>query len=71
MKTINKEDRNKFVIALSSWAWRFIPHLFMTPQHLLQKPGKKDRMIYDATYQHMADSISINMMTEDATISTI
>ena len=65
-KTVNKEDRNKFVVPLSSWMWRFIPHIFVTPQHLLQKAGKKDRMIYDASYQITKDSISVNMMTEDA-----
>ena len=66
MNTTNKEDRNKFAVTLSSWSWGFIPHLFITPQHILQKPGKKDRMIYDAAFQHTADLISINMMTEDA-----
>ena len=63
---MNKEDRNKFVVPLSSWMWRFIPHIFVTPQHLLQKAGKKDRMIYDASYQVTRDSVSVNMMTEDA-----
>ena len=65
-KTVNKEDRNKFVVPLSSWLWRFMPHIFVTPQHLLQKAGKKDRMIYHASSQVTKDSISVNMMTEDA-----
>ena len=65
-KTMNKDDKNKFVISIPSWLWRFIPHLFATPQHLHQKPGKKDRMIFDAKYMHTPDSISVNMMTEDA-----
>ena len=33
LKTMNKEHKNKFVIALPSWTWCFIPHLFITPQH--------------------------------------
>ena len=66
MKTMNKEHRNKFVIAIPSWTWRFIPHLFITPQHNHERKGHKDRLIYDAAYMHDADSIPINMMTEDA-----
>ena len=54
-KTVNKEDRNKFVVPLSSWMWRFIPHIFVT-----------DRMICDASFQVTRDSVSVNMMTEDA-----
>jgi hypothetical protein len=71
MKTMNKEEHNKFVIPLPGWTWCFIPHLLITPQHLLQKPGKKDRMIYGATFQHTPNSIPINMMTEDASKSEL
>ena len=53
------------------WSWRFIPHLFITPQHLLIKPGKKDCMIYDAAFRHTFDSIPINMMTEDASTAEL
>lgn len=67
MKTMNKEERNCFVIALSGWMWRFIPHLFYTPQHLLKKLGKNDRLIFDATFRHDEDSIPLNMMTSTAT----
>ncbi len=66
MKTANKEEKNNFVIPLPMWLWRFIPHLFFTPQHILEKEGKKDRQIFDAAYRHDADSIPINMMTADA-----
>ena len=68
---MNKEKRNTFVIPLSSWVWHFIPNLFATPNHVLQKLGKPDRMIFDAAYQHTADSIPINMMTEDASITEL
>ena len=66
LKTMNKEERNNFVIPLSSWLWRFVPHLFITPNHYLVLPGKKPRLIFDAKFQHTAESISINMMTADA-----
>ena len=66
MKTMNKEERNNFVIPLPSWLWRFIPHLFFTPQHILEKLNKKDRQIFDAAYRHCPECIPINMMTPDA-----
>ena len=63
MVTMNKEERNNFVIPLPMWLWRFLPHIFCTPQHILEKEGKKDRQIFDAKYQHDPESISVNMMT--------
>jgi hypothetical protein len=69
-ETMNKEDRNKFVIPLSCWSWRFIPHLFITPHHILIKKDKK-RMIYDAAHQHKSDSIPVNMMTENASFTEL
>lgn len=36
---------------------------FFVPQHLLVKPGKKERLIFYAKYRHLADSIPVNMMT--------
>jgi hypothetical protein len=36
METMNKEDRNNFVIPLPHWLARFIPNLFITPQHILE-----------------------------------
>ena len=31
IETMNKEERNNFVIPLPSWLWRFTPHLFFHP----------------------------------------
>ena len=45
MKAMNKEDRNQFLIPLPSWLTRFIRHHHITPQGLLIKPGKNDRLI--------------------------
>ncbi|KAL3779516.1 hypothetical protein HJC23_011152 [Cyclotella cryptica] len=61
--TMNKEDRNNFVIPLPHWIARFAPHLFFTPQHILEKPGKKDRQIFDASRRYTPWSTPINMMT--------
>ena len=63
LATMAKEDRNAFVIALPSWLWRFIPHVFRIPHHLLVIPKKKDRLICDASFRHSAASVSANMMT--------
>jgi hypothetical protein len=60
---MNKEDRNNFVIPLPHWIARFTPHLFFTPQHILEKPGKKDRQIFDASRRYTPWSTPINMMT--------
>ena len=40
LKTMNKEDRNQYLISLPNWLARFIPHLHVTPQGLLIKDGK-------------------------------
>jgi hypothetical protein len=61
--TMNKEDRNNYVILLPHWLARFIPHLFITPQHILESPGKKDRQIFDASRRYAWDSVPINRMT--------
>lgn len=62
---MNKEHKNKFAIAPPSWTWRFIPHLFITPQHNHVVAGKKDRLIYDTAFQHDPESVPMNTMTED------
>ena len=63
MTTMNKEERNNYVIALPSWLFRFIPHVFFTPQHYLEKVGKKGRLIFDGLFRHSSRSIPVNMMT--------
>ena len=62
-KTMNKEDKNNFVIPLPSWLAPVVPHLFFTPQHILEKPGKKDRQIFDGSKRYTATSRCLNMMT--------
>jgi hypothetical protein len=63
METMNKQERNNYVVHLPHWIWRFVPHCFITPQHILVKPGKKDRQIFDASWRYHWDSVPINVMT--------
>ena len=62
-KTMNKEDKNNFVIPLPHWLARLVPHLFFTPQHILEKPGKKDRQIFDGSKRYDPHCTALNMMT--------
>jgi hypothetical protein len=63
MATMNKEERNNYVIHIPHWLWRFEPHCFITPQHIIEKPSKKDRQIFDASPKYDWDSVPINAMT--------
>ena len=63
MVTMNKEERNNYVLHVPHWIWRFVPHCFVTPQHILIKPGKKDRQIFNASRKYDWDSIPVNQMT--------
>jgi len=67
LKAMNKEDRNQYLISLPSWLARFIRHLHLTPQGLLCKPGKNDRLIWDGSFIPNWQAISINMMLSNQT----
>ena len=58
-KAMNKEDKNQFLIPLPSWTAWFIRHLHLTPQGLLTKPGKSDRLIWDGSFIPTLKSTSI------------
>jgi hypothetical protein len=62
-KNMNKEDKNNFVIPLPHWLARYMKHMFFTPQHILEKPGKKDRQIFDGSKRYTPASTPLNMMT--------
>ena len=54
MKTMNKEDRKEHVLTFPAWLANFIPHLMLTPNGFVIKPGKNDRLIFDASFMlHM------------------
>ena len=38
--TLNKEDKNQYVLPFLNRIARFVKNLHLTPQVLLQKPGK-------------------------------
>ncbi len=48
---------------LPNYMARYMPHLFLMPQHALTSPGKAMRLIFDAAKRFTADSTPINMMT--------
>ena len=60
---MNKEERNKYVGVLPSWIERFVPHLHFTPQGLLIKPRKNDRLVFDASHRVTAESACVNDFT--------
>ena len=62
-KSMNKLERNRYVIPFLSYIARFVPNLFLTPIHILQKADKDPRVIYDASRRFTALSRPINRMT--------
>ena len=62
-KTMNKEERNNFVIPFPNWMARFAVDIFFTPQHILEKLNKADRQIFDASRRFTPTSVPVNMMT--------
>jgi len=49
-KSLNKEERNNYTLPFPSWTARFIPNLHVSPSGIIVKPGKKDRIIFDASF---------------------
>ena len=58
-KLMNKLEQNQFVIPLNNWMSRFVPHIFFTLQHLINK----GRQICDASWRFTPTSVSVNRMT--------
>ena len=67
MKAINKEERNQYLIPLPNWVSRFIANMHLTPQGLLTKKGKNDRLIWDGSFTPNWNAICINMMLNQKT----
>ena len=70
-KVMNKENKYCYAMAFPSWIARFIPHMHLTPQGLVVKPGKNDRLIFDASIKLEWDSYNINMATDNSTAPKI
>ena len=62
LNTMSKEDRNQYLIPLPNWLARFIKHLHVTPQGLLIKKDKDDRLIWDGSFIPHWAAMCINMM---------
>jgi len=62
-KALNKEERNNFIIPLPSWSSRFIPNLHLSPEGIIIKEGKKDRIIFDASFKIFPTSSCPNTWT--------
>ncbi len=54
MKTMNKQDCNNFIIQLPAWLLQFVPHIFLTLQHILVKERKKDQLTFNMAEQPIA-----------------
>eukprot|EP00957_Ditylum_brightwellii_P020955 1579756-Ditylum_brightwellii.AAC.1 len=62
-KVMNKEDRNCYLITFPCWMTRFIPHIHVTPQGLIIKPGRNGRLVFDGSIKLNWDSKPVNSMT--------
>ena len=59
-----KELKHSYSITLPAWITRFIPNIHVTPQGLLQKDGKNDRLIFDTSHLIDFDSLAANCVTK-------
>ena len=48
--SLNKEYRNKNVAVFPCWLERFFQHLYLTPQGLIGKESKSDRLVFDGSF---------------------
>lgn len=48
-KAVNKEDKLNFAMPFPCWIARLVPHLYLTPNSIVVKPSKEDRLTYDST----------------------
>jgi len=59
-KALNKEDKHDFVMHFPAWVARFVPNLHLSPEGILIKPNKNDRIVFDASFKINYDSHSLN-----------
>jgi len=62
MKALIKDDKRQYVLTFPRWISYCIPNYRQAPGGLIQKPGKKDRIIYDTSFQATPDSMPYNMV---------
>jgi hypothetical protein len=49
-RAMNKEDKQDYVLTFPAYIKDYIPDLWLTRNVLVQIPGKKDRVIFDASF---------------------
>ena len=62
-KTLNKEERNSHIIPFPSFLVRASTTAHHVPQALIQKEGKKDRLVWDGSTKRSHDDIVMNELT--------
>ena len=62
MKVMNKEDRHSFLIPFPRILAWFAPNVMLTPQGLVIKPPKKDRLVWDGSFMIFYKSVCVNSM---------
>ena len=63
LKTMNKEDRYSHVLPLDKLLCAFSAHCRYTTQTLVIKPGKNDRLTFDASTTRLPTDIVLNQVT--------
>ena len=59
-KALNKEDKYDFVMHFPAWIARFVHNLHLSPEGILIKPNKNDRIVFDASFKIHYNSHSLN-----------
>jgi hypothetical protein len=61
---MSKEDARENIFTVHRALGLFVPHINYTPQGILVKPGKKDRLINDSSFQLTPSAIPYNAFTD-------
>ncbi len=62
-ETVNKEERNQFIMPFPRWLDEFIIDTKPTPMGLVIREGKKDRIIFDASFRPLPWCRALNDIT--------
>jgi hypothetical protein len=65
-QAMNKEDKRNYVLTFPAYLKDYILDLWLTPNGLVQIPGKKDRPIFDASFLlHAYSWVYNNLVSND------
>jgi hypothetical protein len=65
-QAMNKEDKLNYILTFPAYLKDYIPDLWLTPNGLVQIPGKKDRPIFDASFLlHAYSRVYNNLVSND------